>query len=82
MKSDLGVGFKSAQITRRASWAAKAREMARPRPDEEPETTHTLFLERSPVVKVDVAKKVLEHLRCLEIGSVLGVSIGSLWNGG
>lgn len=54
MKLDLGVDFKSAQTTRWVPWAAKARATARPRPEDEPVTMHTLSLRRAPVGKVGV----------------------------
>ena len=58
IKCDLGVDFKSAQTTRRVPWAAKARAIARPRPDDEPVTMHTLSLRRAPVGKLGVNEAI------------------------
>ena len=56
MNVDLGVDFKSAQTMSRAPCAANARAIARPRPDDEPVTTHTFSRKRVPVLKIGMAE--------------------------
>ena len=54
MKDEFGVDFKSAQTIRRAPCAANSRAIARPRPDDEPVTTHTFSSKRVPVLKIGI----------------------------
>ena len=78
IKVDFGVGVKSAQTTRRAPWAAKARATARPRPEDEPVTMHTLPFKRVPAVKIGVEVAILLTRWSWNYG--VGIMELELWN--
>ncbi len=69
IKSDFGTDFKSTQTTRWVPWAAKAKAIARPRPEDEPVTMHTLSCRRAPVgyCAIDVAMVIRSRLRFIKI---------------